>query len=47
MDKEGEVAGMVGTFLDMTERKKVEEEKDKLEAKNRQLQKSESLARMA
>ena len=39
--------GRVWNFRDITERKQVEAEKDKLEAQNRQLQKTESLGRMA
>lgn len=37
----------VGTLSDITERKQAEEEKTRLEAQNRQLQKAESLGRMA
>ncbi len=38
---------LLGVTRDITERKQAEEQKEKLEAQNRQLQKSESLGRMA
>ena len=43
----GKPAGLLGIARDVTERKHVEAEKEKLEDLNRQLQKSESLGRMA
>lgn len=46
-DAEGSPTGMVVIVRDITERKQVEAEREKLEAKNRQLQKAESLGRMA
>jgi two-component system, cell cycle sensor histidine kinase and response regulator CckA len=46
-DAEGSPTGMVVIVRDITERKRADEEKKKLEAQNRQLQKSESLGRMA
>lgn len=46
-DNEGEKLGEEGIFRDITERKQAEYEKEKLEIQNRQLQKSESLGRMA
>ncbi len=44
---DGEPAGFRGISRDITERKLAEEEKAKLETVNRQLQKTESLSRMA
>jgi PAS domain S-box-containing protein len=46
-DAEGRPLKMRGTIQDITARKEAEAAKEKLEAKNRQLQKSESLACMA
>jgi PAS domain S-box-containing protein len=46
-DEAGNIAGVEGTFRDMTERKRAEAEQAELESQNRQLQKSESLGRMA
>ena len=46
-DAEGSPTGMVVIVRDITERKQAEEEREKLEAQNRQLQKAESLGRMA
>ena len=43
----GQPIQMIGTIQDVTERKRAEEAKEKLEFQNRQLQKSESLGRMA
>lgn len=43
----GTVTGYVGTNVDITARKQAEAEKMELEVRNRQLQKSESLGRMA
>ncbi|MEI6424485.1 MAG: PAS domain S-box protein, partial [Lentisphaerota bacterium] len=44
---EGVLVGAVMTFVDITNRKHLEAEKAKLEARNRQLQKAESLGRMS
>lgn len=46
-DAEGSPAGMVVIVRDISERKEVEAEREKLIAQNRQLQKAESLGRMA
>ena len=46
-DAQGRPAGMVIIVRDISERKRVEAEKERLEAQNRQLQKAESLGRMA
>lgn len=46
-DEQGDPTGMVVIVRDITERKRMEAEKEKLEAQNRQLQKAESLGRMA
>ncbi|HEY5490128.1 MAG TPA: PAS domain S-box protein [Gemmatimonadaceae bacterium] len=46
-DAEGTPTGLVVIVRDITARKQVEAEKERLEAMNRQLQKSESLGRMA
>jgi len=46
-DDQGKVVGILGVSRDITERKQMDEEREKLEGKNRHLQKSESLARMA
>ena len=46
-DAEGSPTGMVVIVRDITERKQAEAERGKLEAQNRQLQKAESLGRMA
>jgi PAS domain S-box-containing protein len=46
-DTEGLPTGLVVIVRDITERKRAEEEREKLESQNRQLQKSESLGRMA
>ncbi len=46
-DAEGSPTGMVVIIRDITERKQAEAEREKLEAQNRQLQKAESLGRMA
>jgi len=43
----GEVAGLVGICIDITERKRAEEERLKLEQRLQQAQKAESLGRMA
>jgi PAS domain-containing protein len=43
----GKIVGMAGFICDITARKQAEAEKEKLEVQNRQLQKSESLGRMA
>ena len=47
LGKNGESYGRIWTFRDITERKRVEDAKEKLELQNQQLQKSESLGRMA
>jgi len=44
---DGKQLGLVGIARDITEKKQAEADKEKLEAQNRQLQKSESLGRMA
>jgi len=46
-DDKKQVRGSVCVFIDITERKRAEAEKAELEAQNRQLQKVESLGRMA
>jgi len=46
-DENGELQGAVVVFSDITERKRVEAESARLEAENQQLQKAESLGRMA
>jgi PAS domain S-box-containing protein len=46
-DKNGSPVGMVVIGRDITERKRAEAEKQRLEVQNRQLQKNESLTRMA
>ncbi len=46
-NREGKITAMVGVIRDITERKRSEHEKEMLESQNRQLQKSESLGRMA
>lgn len=46
-DAQGLPNGMVVIVRDITERKRIEAEKEKLETQNRQLQKAESLGRMA
>ena len=45
-DAEGTATGMVVIVRDITERKRAEAEREKLEIQNRQLQKAESLGRM-
>jgi PAS domain S-box-containing protein len=46
-NQQGEVAGVFAAARDVTERKRAAEEKEKLEIQARELQKSESLGRMA
>jgi PAS domain S-box-containing protein len=46
-DEEGKPLRMIGLNIDVTDRKQADAEKEKLEALNQQLQKSESLGRMA
>ena len=46
-DSEGAPIALMSTSVDITARKRAENEKGKFEAQNRQLQKSESLGRMA
>jgi two-component system, cell cycle sensor histidine kinase and response regulator CckA len=46
-DAQGHPLARIGSVSDITERKRVEAEKEKLELQNRQLQKAESLGRMA
>lgn len=47
MLEDGKVTGIQGIALNITERKRIDEEKATLENKNRQLQKAEGLNRMA
>jgi predicted ATPase/signal transduction histidine kinase/CheY-like chemotaxis protein len=47
LDADGKALRMVGTLSDISDRKLLEAEKAKLEEQNRQLQKGESLGRMA
>ncbi len=47
LNKDRTLRGYRGSDIDITDRKRTEEEKEILEAQNRQLQKSESLGRMA
>jgi len=44
---QGEISGVLGTYIDQTEYQRAEEARDQLEIQNRQLQKAESLGRMA
>lgn len=46
-NERGDVLGVLAVARDITERRRVEAEKERLELQNRQLQKSESLGRMA
>jgi PAS domain S-box-containing protein len=46
-DDSGKLTEIEGTLVDITDRRRAEEEKENLEAQNRQLQKAESLGRMA
>ena len=46
-DDSGRIVGLRGTVQDITDRKRAEVEKVELEAQNRQLQKADSLGRMA
>jgi PAS domain S-box-containing protein len=46
-DSQGGIAGVAGIGVDVTERKRAEAERERLAAKNLQLQKAESLGRMA
>ena len=46
-NEQGEILGVFAAARDITERKRAEAEKEKLELQNRQLQKAESLSRMA
>jgi PAS domain S-box-containing protein len=46
-NSQGQFIGYIGHCLDITERKEAEKKNAKLEAENRQLQKAESLGRMA
>jgi len=47
LDEEGNLLGYRGVDADITDRKRAEAEQAELEARNRQLQKAESLSRMA
>jgi PAS domain S-box-containing protein len=47
INTQGSINGLIGAIIDITERKQVEAEKAELEVQNRQLQKAESLGRMA
>ncbi|MBN1659505.1 MAG: PAS domain S-box protein [Anaerolineae bacterium] len=46
-DEDGQIAGIVGAFQDITERKRAEEEKEKLQAQMVQAQKMEALGQLA
>jgi PAS domain S-box-containing protein len=46
-DNEGKALRLVGTLSDITDRKRIDAERARLEAENQQLQKAESLGRMA
>jgi len=46
-DPSGNIVGAIESIRDITERKQAEDEKEKIEAQNRLLQKTESLGRMA
>jgi PAS domain S-box-containing protein len=46
-DTDGKSVRLIGTIMDITERKQAEAEKAELEVQNQQLQKAESLGRMA
>ncbi|NMB75484.1 MAG: PAS domain S-box protein [Myxococcales bacterium] len=47
LDSAGKVAGLVGAFLDISDRKRAEEEQAKLQAQLMQAQKMESIGRLA
>ncbi len=46
-DQYGKIVGAIESIRDITDRKQIEAEKEKVEAQNRMLQKTESLGRMA
>jgi len=46
-DPKGEISGVLGTYMDITERKRAEEEREKLQAQLVQAQKMESVGRLA
>ncbi len=46
-DPNGEISGVLGTYMDITERKRAEEEREKLQAQLVQAQKMESVGRLA
>lgn len=46
-NNKNEIVGILGTYEDITDQKLAKAEKDRLESQNQQLQKSESLGRMA
>jgi PAS domain S-box-containing protein len=47
LDKEGKIDGLIGVISDITERKRAEEERDKLQSQINQIQKMESVGRLA
>jgi PAS domain S-box-containing protein len=46
-NQDGQVTGVLGTYEDITERKRAEEEREKLQAQLNQMQKMESVGRLA
>jgi PAS domain S-box-containing protein len=46
-NSKGEISGILGTYLDITERKQAEEEQEKLQSQLNQAQKMESVGRLA
>jgi PAS domain S-box-containing protein len=47
LNTDGTLRGYRGSYTDITERKRIEADKEKIESQNRQLQKAKSLGRMA